>query len=406
MTRSSWDRRLVCNLCGYCVLACGREVRGIVGWCVVCVVIACLRAARTCTFIRVINLCSGSLICLALALGLDFERIRDFQLNCVDRTHGSIAGAFRLKQYVDEIMDDMLPDDAYRTISDRVEVSFSTLPVFSNRRVNRFRDNAHLRQAIHASCCMAPLCGTPFELDGDLVYDGAISDWLGNNSFLTCPEGHMATNSAAVRVTPFWFSRSDIRPSQYIPLWWALYPPRRSDFEWVFDLGYRDGVDWVQRHAAVFRERSGPHWAPCSSAAERPPPHNLAADSPDHSSGGEGVEEGRVRRSTSSSSSIQRRSAPRVRDKGREVGRAERGKLKGHDSHGWTHPGKPTGAFTRAFGYRSILYTVPSWMIDFVVLCWLIVLVKPLMTAVVYLGACASLCVYLFVRVPLGAWCI
>ena len=65
---------------------------------------------------------AGSLIALALALGLDFERIRNFQLGCVDRTHGSISGAFKLKQYVDEIMDDMLPDDAYTKVGDRVEV--------------------------------------------------------------------------------------------------------------------------------------------------------------------------------------------------------------------------------------------------------------------------------------------
>jgi hypothetical protein len=59
------------------------------------------------------------------ALGLSFERIRDFQLGCVDRTHGSLVGAFSLKKYVDEIMDDMLPDDAYITIGDRVEVSLA-----------------------------------------------------------------------------------------------------------------------------------------------------------------------------------------------------------------------------------------------------------------------------------------
>ena len=43
------------------------------------------------------------------ALGLDFERIRDFQLGCVDRTHGSLVGAFSLRQYVDEIMVSPLP---------------------------------------------------------------------------------------------------------------------------------------------------------------------------------------------------------------------------------------------------------------------------------------------------------
>ncbi len=72
----------------------------------------------------------------------------------------------------------MLPEDAWKTIGDRVEVSYSALPSVQNRRVNEFRENNHLRQAVYASCCMAPLCGTPFKLDGDLVYDGAISDWL------------------------------------------------------------------------------------------------------------------------------------------------------------------------------------------------------------------------------------
>jgi len=51
-------------------------------------------------------------------------------------------------------------------------VSISTFPAFNNRRIHRFRDNAHLRQAIHASCCMAPLCGTPFKMDGEMIYDG------------------------------------------------------------------------------------------------------------------------------------------------------------------------------------------------------------------------------------------
>jgi len=35
------------------------------------------------------------------------------------------VGAFSLKKYVDEIMDDMLPEDAYLTIGDRVEVSLA-----------------------------------------------------------------------------------------------------------------------------------------------------------------------------------------------------------------------------------------------------------------------------------------
>ena len=322
-----------------------------------------LQEGRLVSEAKFVGSSAGSLIGLALALGLDFERIRDFQLGCVDRTHGSIVGAFRLRQYVEEIMDNMLPADAFTTIGDRVEVSFSSMPSFANRRVNIFRDNSHLRQAILASCCMAPLAGMPFRLDGELVYDGAISDWLQNQSFLTCPEGHAATAAAAVRVTPFWFSRADIRPSQYIPLWWALYPPRRQDFEWVFELGYRDGSDWVRRHAAVFGQRKGPHWASSS-----------ATSSPDDSSDGD---DGFGAMGVPGSVTRKRRSQPWVRDKGKEEGGSGEGEK-------WRIAGKPSGAFTRAFGYRSILYMVPSWLLDAAILLWLVLLVKPLMAACVY----------------------
>jgi len=53
-----------------------------------------------------------------------------------------------------------------------------------------------------------------------------------------------------------YFSDADIKPSRYIPAWWAVYPPRREDFEWVFDLGYLDTVAWLKRnHAHKSRNR-------------------------------------------------------------------------------------------------------------------------------------------------------
>lgn len=42
-----------------------------------------------------------------------------------------------------------------------------------------------------------------------------------------------------ITITPFYFSRADIKPSQYVPIWWSAYPPSRKDFEWVFELGYK-----------------------------------------------------------------------------------------------------------------------------------------------------------------------
>lgn len=121
---------------------------------------------------------AGSLVSAALALELDFDKIREFQMSCVDRTHGTFFGAFKLRTYVHEICDSMLPHNAADVLNNRCEISITTLPWLRNKRVKVYSDNAHIRQALAASCCMAPLAGLPFMFDGSLVFDGALSDWL------------------------------------------------------------------------------------------------------------------------------------------------------------------------------------------------------------------------------------
>ena len=109
---------------------------------------------------------------------------------------------------------------------------------------------------------------------------GRAADWL-QSGLLTCPEGHQATRARAICVTPFWFSRSDIRPSCYLPLWWALYPPKRSDFEWVFELGYADGLDWAQARAEAAPASSPSRAAASDAGSERRQPrvHDKARES-------------------------------------------------------------------------------------------------------------------------------
>mmetsp|Transcript_27116 Transcript_27116/g.42418 ORF Transcript_27116/g.42418 Transcript_27116/m.42418 type:complete len:422 (-) Transcript_27116:2416-3681(-) len=259
---------------------------------------------------------AGSLVSLAMALELDFEKIRDYQLSCVKRTHGSLFGAFKLREYITGIMDMMLPENAVQKIGDKVEVSISVMPLMTNRRVRHFRDDEHLRNCIYASCCMAPFAGMPFKLDGEWIYDGAASDWI-RKGFFTSPVGHGGTNATCLTVTPFWFSRADIRPSQYLPLWWAVYPPRVEDFEWVFHLGYKDAQAYVDR---LKKAKCRP---------EKLPPLY------------------------------------------KEVK--------------WDIPGKPSGAFTRAFGYRSIFYLLPCSFLDFFLLVMLYMVLKPIAIFFVYL---------------------
>ena len=49
--------------------------------------------------------------------------------------------------------------------------------------------------------------------------------------------------------------QADIRPSRYVPLWWALYPPRKEDFAWVYLLGYDDARSWLQRLHSKAKQR-------------------------------------------------------------------------------------------------------------------------------------------------------
>ena len=48
---------------------------------------------------------------------------------------------------------------------------------------------------------------------------------------------YLVHDSETVTVSAFYCADADIRPSQYVPLWWALYPPRKEEFEWLFNLG-------------------------------------------------------------------------------------------------------------------------------------------------------------------------
>lgn len=73
---------------------------------------------------------AGSLVSAALALNLDFDKIKEFQLGCVRRTHGGLWGAFQIKTYVHEILDNMLPHNAADVLNHKCEISYTTLPFF------------------------------------------------------------------------------------------------------------------------------------------------------------------------------------------------------------------------------------------------------------------------------------
>ena len=199
---------------------------------------------------EILGASAGSLVACGMVLGLDFTAVAAMALDGVDRTHGNVSAAFRLRSLVSDSLDFFFAEydhmhagesdaaPAHDVLAGRVAVSVTTLPFFRKKRYTHFRSRAHLKQVLLASCCMSPLAGLPFKLDGEWVMDGGISDYQ--------PRATTALNST-VTVSPFFCSSADIRPSRYVPIWWAFYPPRRADFEWIFELGYDDASSWLQR---------------------------------------------------------------------------------------------------------------------------------------------------------------
>lgn len=54
------------------------------------------------------------------------------------------------------------------------------------------------------------------------------------------------SGEATITVCPFYCSRADIKPSRYIPPWWAFLPPQPSELESVYYLGYNDTKEWLR----------------------------------------------------------------------------------------------------------------------------------------------------------------
>lgn len=374
---------------------------------------------------EILGASAGSLVACGMALGLDFAQVAEAALDGVDRTHGQYAAAFRLRALVSETLDfffqeydaihagerDAIP--AHERLAGSISVSVTTLPFFRKKRYTSFRSQAHLKQVLLASCCMSPLAGLPFKLDGEWVMDGGIADYQ--------PRSHDV--SSTVTISPFFCSSADIRPSRYVPIWWAFYPPKRADFEWIFGLGYDDACSWLQRErhrvAALAPRRSGglggmrssPSVQSLAEARERAVGSDLrrSQGGSDRASLGNGdrpmADLARFPSDTDSSSEV-RQSDPGdalFPPSGKKADVPRRSHSSSHSRavplgvsgdacvqptarylDKWPYATTRRTSFARVWGYRSVLRIVPSTLIDGLLLLLLVVLFRPLAWILVF----------------------
>ena len=139
-------------------------------------------------------------------------------------------------------------------------------PWYKNLRVNNFPSYDFLIQSLMCSACITPLAGFPMWLKGHgLCFDGGVSDFqilkgLARNGTF-CKLHCRKTNPAdIVVVCPFYSSRANIRPSKYVPIWWAFYPPPPYKMKELFELGQKDAHAWCdkQEEAGGSPEKDSP----------------------------------------------------------------------------------------------------------------------------------------------------
>lgn len=188
---------------------------------------------------RLIGCSAGALTATGLALHCDFVAIRDYVLQCIiPKAHVSLASYFRVRTYLRDTLLCHCRTHEFETLnkSQQLTIVYTSLTSMKSRRVTTFESTEHLTETLLASCCATPIAGLPFKLNGEWVMDGGMLDF------------QPVYDSKTVTISPFYCVGADIKPSVYVPMWWAMIPPGVRDVEWLFDLGYEDGLKWIVKN--------------------------------------------------------------------------------------------------------------------------------------------------------------
>jgi len=195
---------------------------------------------------------AGALTAVGLALDCDFKGIKDFsKTRCVAKVHQNWRQMFNLRQFLNACLDNNGNGHDWKKANGKAEVAITALtPLPTARRIKHFESEEDLRSALIASCTATPLAGFPFWRKGEFVLDGGVT-----------AEGFQPIiNEKTFTVSPFYFANADVKPSRYVPLWWAVYPPSADDFDWCFQLGFDDMLEGLKKKGIIPKS----HGASCS----------------------------------------------------------------------------------------------------------------------------------------------
>jgi hypothetical protein len=206
-----------------------------------------------------------------LFLDIDLDALAEYVFICVAKARSSWRGKFLLRHYCRGAIEQFCTRDAHKILQGRFEISITRIfPWYKNLRVNQFPSYEFLVRALLCSACLVPLAGLPMWLPGyGLCFDGGVSDFqlfkgLARNGTFCKMHCRKTNPKDIVVVCPFYSSRADIRPSKFVPIWWAFFPPEPYKLKELFELGQKDAHAWADK-----QEEKTPEGSPRGAEAER-----------------------------------------------------------------------------------------------------------------------------------------
>jgi hypothetical protein len=188
----------------------------------------------------VISGCSaGALAAAGLVCEGDFDAAVEICIeDCIPRTYSRITGIFRLHEYVNDSLDHACRLHNYKNLKPgQLRLAVTSLPLFEKTTTDTYSSAEDLKQCLLASSAAFPFAPLVY-LRGKWSVDGGFTDF------------QPIVDENTITISPFYFSDTDIKPSRYVPLWWALFPPNnRETVDWVYRLGYEDAKTFFDSRA-------------------------------------------------------------------------------------------------------------------------------------------------------------
>jgi len=194
---------------------------------------------------------AGALAAAGLAYEGDFDAAVEFcKTECIPKAHGHVSGLFKLADYVGRCIELLLVPKFKVLKPGALQVAITQVPFFTGVRVTEHPTVEELKVTLLASSAAYPGAPIVNHVRFGPCIDGGLSDF------------QPIVDAETITVSPFYFSDCDIRPSRYVPPWWALVPPKNTEtVDWTYNLGFDDAMAYFAKRGIAPSPRARPELA-------------------------------------------------------------------------------------------------------------------------------------------------